>query len=338
MNAMPRFFLLLILISLCSCKEEYWDVEIDDIDYQANFVRLDTAVFALSGAELQSRYQGLLEIHPDFLTDYVEDIMRIGDARQPMTPGLLSQFIDDPLWRGLQNFVWENFPDLKAEEQEMERALKRYAAFFGEEQLPDLVAYNSGFNVGVYPTDYWIGVGLEWFAGKDNKWVKQLPPDIFPQYKRDKMERQYLVPNALRGWLMYRYRELAQDEDLLGEMIFAGKVLYLTRILLQLEDEQRVLNYSPSQMRWARENEYLVWKNLVERDLVYNQDPMEINKLMNDGPFTPGMPQESPGAIGKWLGYRMMEYYVKKNPNITLPELMRESDKKKILKAYKPGK
>lgn len=308
------------------------------VDYDATMLRLDRDIFAIEPSMAGSQCAELAEQYGTVYSDYIEDIMRIGNAASPMTASLLMRFTTDPVWEGLQGEVARTFPDLSPFEQELGNGMKRYAVFFEEEELPQLVAYNSGFNVGVYPSDAWLGVGLEWFAGSDHKYVKQLPPDLFPQYKRDKMQPGYMVPNMLRGWVMYKFQDLSTEEDLLAEMVFAGKMVFLTKVLLELDEEIRVLNYSQAQLDWCRSNEYDIWKNLVERDLVFSKDMMEINKLINDGPFTPGMPPESPGGVGRWVGYRMVEAFAKKHPELTLGEIVRFKDHRQFLKNYKPGR
>ncbi len=313
-------------------------MDTSNVAYEPVFSRLDREVFAIEPHDALDGHSKLSEKYGEVYSDYIEDIMRIGLTDNPMTASLLMRFTTDKPWLGLQEQVENAFPQMDAFEQELGEGMKRYAMHFNDRQLPQLVAYNSGFNVGIYPADAWLGIGLEWYAGSDHKWVKQLPPDLFPQYKRDKMQPEYLVPNALRGWLLFRFREMAGEEELLAEMIFAGKVAYITKALLQHNDERRVMNYTEAQLAWSREKEYDVWKSLIERDIIFTTDLMEINKLLNDGPFTPGMPQESPGGIGQWLGYRMVDAFMENNGDMGLAELMQLKDNRQILKQYKPGR
>ena len=338
MTQILRSCIFFLAVVVAGCSDHRFDADVSNIEYRAEFERLDKAVFALDRDEPLPGYRALLEKHDVIFVDYVEDIMRTGEASNPMTAALLMRFTEERVWSGLQEHIESVFPQLTPFEQELRNGLKRFAYFFNENQLPRLAAYNSGYNVGIYPSDEWLGVGLEWYAGTDHKYVNQLPPDLFPQYKRDKMQPQFMVPNALRGWLLYRFREKSGGENLLSELIFAGKVTYLTEVLLELDGEQRVLNFTDPQMQWSYDNEYDVWKNLVERDMIFSNDRMEINKLMNDGPFTPGMPQESPGGVGKWIGYRMVKAFMDNNPELTLPGLMAVDDGRRILKYYKPGR
>ena len=56
---------------------------------------------------------------------------------------------------------------------------------------------------------------------------------------------------------------------------------------------------------------------------------------MNDGPFTPGFPRESPGHVGEWIGWRMVQAYLEDNPATSWPDLL-TVDPRTVLKSYKP--
>jgi uncharacterized protein YjaZ len=59
---------------------------------------------------------------------------------------------------------------------------------------------------------------------------------------------------------------------------------------------------------------------------------------MNDGPFTAEVTQDSPGRLGVWVGWRIVDSYMRNNKDVTLCELMNENDAQKILEQsyYKP--
>src|SRR5690606_24523461 len=96
----------------------------------------------------------------------------------------------------------------------------------------------------------WIGVGLEWYSGDDLPIIKRLPPDLFPKYKTEVMQPKYLVPNAVKGWLMVRYSNRAEGGALVDQMLFMGKVLYITQALLSDLGVDDLMNYSESEMEW----------------------------------------------------------------------------------------
>ncbi len=270
----------------------------------------------------------------DFFGLYCTQIMQMPEPENPMLPGFMMRFTNDPVWADLGSLISEAYPDLNVQEKELGSWLASYAAHFNLDTLPQLVAYNSGFNVGIFPSDRWLGVGLEWYLSSDNRVVRKLPPDLFPQYKRDKMRPEYLSINAFKGWLFYRHQELS-GEDLINQIVFRGKVLFLTKVLSNVSDEL-LLNYSSDQLEWCRDNEFGIWTHLLENDMVFTKDFREINKLVSDGPFTPGMPPESPGGVGNWLGLQMVESFMDKNGKVSLKELM-STNAQVILQSYKPN-
>jgi hypothetical protein len=173
------------------------------------------------------------------------------------------------------------------------------------------------------------------YCGNDHQIIDQLPPDLFPQYKLDKMVQKFMVPNALKGYLYYVINDESGDNNLLSRMVHSGKVAFISAQLLQTEDYARVLNYSDADYKWCKDSAYDIWKFLLENDLFFNEDPMQINKLMNDGPFTPGMPSESPGGVGNWVGLQMVKEFMKKNSEISLKDLAEMQNDRIFLEYYK---
>jgi hypothetical protein len=115
-------------------------------------------------------------------------------------------------------------------------------------------------------------------------------------------------------------------------------VLYTAEALMDDLGQRLLHNYSTEALNWCVENEFDVWKHFVENDLLFSKDQMAISKMMNDGPFTPGMPPESPGGVGAWVGYRMVKSYMDKQEDATLPSLMQHKADRDFLKYYKPGR
>ena len=56
------------------------------------------------------------------------------------------------------------------------------------------------------------------------------------------------------------------------------------------------------------------------------------------GPNTAGMPAESPGNIGTWLGLQIVKAYVKENPAVELEKMFNDKNAEQFLRKakYKP--
>ena len=70
--------------------------------------------------------------------------------------------------------------------------------------------------------------------------------------------------------------------------------------------------------------------------MLYSKKATDVDRLLNDGPFTNGFPRESPGHIGEWIGYRMVSAYMKAHPEVTMAQLFALDDPRVVLKTYKP--
>lgn len=335
MNTIRVLSIFFVLLVFQSCTDSRWQVDTSSVNYSGEIMRLDRELF--SNRPINPEYlQSLTPKYGEFLNNYLTDIMRVGKVNNPMTAELFNRFLTDPTWIGLQEIIEKHYPDLDSESARLENAFKHYAILFKQKQLPQIVAYNSGFNVGIYPTHDYLGIGLEWYSGGDLDILDRLPPDLFPQYKRDKMKPEYLVPNALKGWLFVEHQSVKNGESLLNRMVFAGKILFTAHILLEELPDGELINYSDDQLQWCQNQEFQVWNYLLENDLLFSEEAREVEKMMNDGPFTPGMPPESPGGVGNWIGYQMVKAFMERNDKITLPELLHLKNDKVFLKAYKP--
>ena len=70
---------------------------------------------------------------------------------------------------------------------------------------------------------------------------------------------------------------------------------------------------------------------------MYNKDYNSYSTFFSDSPFTKGMPKESPGRLGYWVGYKIIESYMINN-RVSLSELMKNDNSQEILlqSKYKP--
>ncbi len=98
------------------------------------------------------------------------------------------------------------------------------------------------------------------------------------------------------------------------------------------------IGFSPAAMNWCEEHEARVWAHLVDEELLYSTEHMSINKWINQAPFVAGIPKESPGRLGQWVGWMIVRSYMQNNPETTILELMEIQDAQRILteSKYKP--
>jgi len=316
--------------------ERHTELPIDEVSLAVEIGRLDRDMFLSTGDSAKAKSLKAYATYGEFYRTYIEDILQGAPLEDPRLAMVLTRFTTDPDWMSVQRAADSVLGDLEPQRQDFEAAFKRLKVLFPDSLTPRIVAFNSGFNYGIFPTDSVLGVGVEWFIGKDHPVIGYLAPESFPQYVKDRMRPEMLVPSAVKGWLLVHYTRDIRAEDLLTNLVETGKVLFLLDALLPGTDPALKFAFSKEQLAWCEAHEYDIWKDLVAKDELYSKKLEDIGRWMNDGPFTNGLPRESPGHLGEWLGYRMVKAYMEDNPDLSIPQLLALDDPRVILKTYKP--
>lgn len=326
---------VLSLVAACGGAEERRDVP-DAVDPGIRIERLDQDLFAAVEDTVSNFNLGLYAKYGEFYKLYVERVLQAAPFDDPRLPMALISFTHDPDWSAVQATADSVLGDMAEEEADFNQAFGRLKAAFPDSLVPRIIAFNSGFNYGVLPTDSVLGFGVEWFVAQHSPVIHYLSPDVFPQYRKERMRPELLVPSVVKGWLQVHYTRDVGGEDLLTNLVMIGKVMALLDHLLPATDASLKFAFTPEQLKWCEDHEFNIWREIVAKELLYAKDAKEIDRFMNDGPFTPGFPRESPGHVGEWIGYRMVQSYLKANPAATFAELFALQDPQAILRTYKP--
>lgn len=298
--------------------------------------RLDRDLFSSATDTAGNFHLRLFAEYGSFYQAYVERVLQVGPVSDPRIAIALTGFVLDPDWRRTQQHADSLLGDMAEQQADFNTAFGRLKSFFPDSLTPRIVTFNSGFNYGIVPTDSVLGIGVEWFTGRDNEVVRFLPTETFPQYMKDRMQPGMLVPSAVKGWLQTHYAPDTRGEDVLTNLVEMGKVMYLLSNLLPETNPAYTFAFSDEQLKWCEDSEFNIWKELIAKEQLYSKKPEDVDRLLNDGPFTNGFPRESPGHIGEWIGYRMVNAYTQEHPEITFADLFAKTDARAVLKSYKP--
>lgn len=323
---------------LVSCNENRLEVNISGIEVEpVKIKRMEKDMFSMDPDSIQSESQKMLDKYGNFyvrfITAYIND-GGIGDSTYGYN---LQMFIRDKDMRRAYEDCVSKYPDLTWLEEDLTQAFKYYRYHFPEKQLPAIVTYMSGFNYPVICTDNTLGIGLEMYMGPNYE-LYEMMGEIFPLYRRKNMDKPYILPDALKGWMISETPMDMNKNDFLSTIIHQGKILYMVDAMLPQTHDTLKMGYTAEQLEWCKAHEFDMWAHFMERNIVYTTDNAEIQKFIIEGPFTAAFSKESPAQVGTWIGWQIVRSYMDKNPDITLEQLMNEKDAQKILmKAkYKP--
>jgi hypothetical protein len=329
---------IVLLICFASCSNDPLKVDVSSVSIpDFNIGRLDQDIFTIDTSNIKAATAQLQSKYGKFYSTFFSHIINNGDIRDSAYEQRLKQFITDRDMRETFETVKKKYPDTDQLKEELSDVFRHLHYYFPEKKLPAVVTMISGYNQWIITVDSTLAIGLEMYLGSDNKFYQML---ALPQYKTMFMNRENIVPDATRELLIAQFPYNMDKNDFLSEIVYFGKILYLTDAMLPETEDSLKIRYSKAQMDYCSKNEFNVWSYFAAQKLLYTTDQMEIMKFTSEGPFTSALSKESAPRIGYWIGWQIVRQYMRANPEISIPELMQETDAQTILKKakYKPGK
>lgn len=328
----------IIVVFISSCGNEPLNVNVSDItipDLTIN--RLEQDLFKMDTVDVLKSTEALKVKYGNFYSSFITGIINNGGLRDSSYGFRIKQFITDQDMKRAYADCQTTFPNTDNLKEQFTNLFKHYKYYFPENNLPKTVTMMSGFNYPVVFMDSTLGIGLEMYLGSDNTFYKML---AFPHYKSAFMNKENIMPDVTRIWMLTEFPYNMQKSDFLSQITYTGKIMYLTDALLPGTADTLKIQYSNQQMEYCIQNEFNIWSYFAAQKLLYTADQAEIMKYTSDGPFTSALSKESAPRIGYWIGWQIVKQYMKNNPDITIPELMKETDAQVILNKakYKPGK
>jgi len=350
MNLKNKIIFILFCFPLlwmsCQCnqaKDKHFDIPNTENRVSLQSMRLDSIVFHSPFIHAQQFQSHLLQTSKNSICPLVEDILRMGPCEDSSTFKQLYQFSVFKDIADLQRAVEGTFTnnEIRQFNQHFSDAFTRLKLTLPNEVIPQMVYMNGGLAAASYAKDEQLFIGLDSYL-YPHPIVKEFPADRFPLYKRKNMQAQYLVPNAIFNWMSYRYSQYdslpPEKNDFLSSLIYSGKLMYATDLLLPEMADSLKMMWSEEEMLWAKEHEFQIWKEIARQEVMFGTQRNEILKWFNEAPhtFAGNIPSDSPAQLGIWMGWQIVKAYMSKNENISLASLLQERNHQKILSAYKP--
>lgn len=313
MNRRGVLFFLLPLALLQACG----DANVKNIPVEITVRRFDTDLRAAAFDTTQ--IPALRREYGAFLEYFSTGLIGIGHSRNPAYARLLGDFVRAPIVETAYRSVAAAFPGEAALNEALTGGFKHLSYYFPDIAVPRVYAYVSGFNEAVMLTDSVLGVGLDRFLSDTCTLYNQLD---FPKYQQRNMRPARIPVMCLQAWLGSEYFPESNGEgNFLQQMIYEGKLLYVTKRCFPRLADTLVFGFTQSQLNWCAQNEATMWTYLLENQLLYINSQFTIQKFTGDAPFTAAFSPEAPGRAVNWLACRIVEAYMKRN-NATFPELM----------------
>ena len=325
--------LILIMLTALACNTE------DRLPKEARqpiavvVERFDQDLFAMDTLQMDMALQGLSQKYPDFFPGYLTAVLGI-HPNDPRAMEAVSAFLASyrPVYHAVGRELLASIEGLPAE---MERALQwmRYLVPGFRPDEPFVIttfigpmdAYES-FSIGDHGdvrTANGVGIALQLHLGSRHPLYESgLEGGVFFDYQVRRFEPGTMLVNAMKNVIEDQFPYTAAGKPLIEEMVEKGKRMYLLKKVLPQVHDSLLVGYTGAQWKGCLDNESTIWQFFVKNDLLYSIEPSINQQYIRDGPKTPELGEASPGYIGLFIGWRIVEAFMNKNPGTSIDTLM----------------
>ncbi|MBR5238932.1 MAG: hypothetical protein IKV26_09600 [Paludibacteraceae bacterium] len=326
---MKRYIYVIAIIgfALISCKREKRHADLTGIECDIKIERFDSLFWGLDTTRLAEEFAKLQAEHPNITPIYTENVVQFGHPDSAITHDTYKLFRSNKEVGKLYEDALKIYADVSDIEKDLTEAFRRAKYFLPQFPTPRVYCHVSGLNQSLIVDEEFISLSIDNYLGADYQLYKEI--GIY-KYQRPNMRREKVAPDYITAWLSSEFSNSLAD-NLLSDMIRYGKILYTVSVLLPKTPERVIMGYSEEQWDWVKKNEANMWNALIASKDLYTTSMMIKNQYIGDGPFTKPFTQESPGRAGTYIGWRIVENYMKHNPQISIQQLLQQPDAQMIL-------
>jgi gliding motility-associated lipoprotein GldB len=331
------FFFTSLFLSSCGNKKR---IDVSKIRLDLHIERFDQSLNSLTPQNLSRTAPILKQQYGSFYNDFMEKMLTVGSTDDTLYYRELRQVLVNPDYIDLKNEVAKTYPDLKDPETELTDAFKHVLYYYPKKHLPRLISFFSGFAYQTIIGDNYIGIGLDMFLGAKSKFYPALRESI-PAYISRRYTPENITPRVIEIFAREElFPEPDADHSMLDKMIYNGRIFYFMNAVMPDAPDSLIIGETSKQLEWCKTNEANIWGYFLQENLLYETDYQKIQKYLSEAPFTPGIGEgnESSPKLGLWAGWQIVKKYMDENPDVTLQQLMQDTDYQKILNRskYKP--
>jgi hypothetical protein len=317
-----------VIMLMVNCRPDPYDRQMPSSGVSVTIERFDQDLFSGDPGNMDSIISFLQHRYGSFFGLFTRRIIAIGDTGSPGFKPLLKSFITNFDNYSAYRKVQQLYPGPGKLEKKLSEAFRQYLRYFPDKKVPRIVAFVSGFNFSVVSDSGLLAIGLDKYLGPEEDYYSRY--GIY-KYLRMNMHADKIPSDCMRLWAETEFAYNDSVNNLLTRMIYEGKIMFFVKAMFPGDPDSLLLGFSGPQMEFCTKNEKQMWTYLVEYKQLFLTDRFTIDKYTLEGPFTSGFSSESPARAAVWIGYRIVEKYMKKNRSLSLEALMKEDDYQKIL-------
>ncbi len=288
--------IFLFLVSFVACsKKENKKIDVSNIGIETNVIRFDQIFYTTPPEKLG-------ELKTEF-------------------PYLFPQANPDSVWVNkmknkdeLELFaetekVYNDFTEEIKQLTELFKHIKYYYPKFKEPKVITLLS-NVDYDSKVVLADSLLFISLDVFLGADSPIYQ-----THPNYIKQNNTKEHLIV-AVAEQFAEQIIPPTNDKSFVSKIVQEGKKLALIQAFLPDVTPQEIIGYSADQYEWAEKSEAEIWKYFIQKEYLYSSDHQLTKRFIEDAPFSKfflEVDKDSPGRIGTWFGWRIVDSYLRHN-------------------------
>jgi gliding motility-associated lipoprotein GldB len=302
MRKIVSFFCAILIFNACD-DENALEKKISRIEVSFQLDRFDRAFATSDAADLPKLKAKYPYLFPEQFAD-----------------SIWIQKSSDPLFQELYREVNQTFGDFEPEKVALKSIFRHVKYYFHKINIPKVVTVISevDFDNKVIWTDSLLLVSADTYLGEEHRFYEGIPG-----YIRSELSREFLPIDAGLAFAQ-NVVPAPKGRQFIETIIYWGKIRYLISVLYPEASPHLWLHYKASAYDWAKNNEAYIWMYFIEKEMLYDTDPNLSERFIAKAPFSKfylEIDNESPGRIGQYLGWRIVDAFMKNN-DVSLQEML----------------
>lgn len=324
-----KFIWFLLPLTLLACTNDRWEVNLNEVQQSTAFKRFDVDFYETDSANFPNQLEKLIQAYPIFFT--TGDSILWYDQRFDRKLLYLKRESN----QAIPPVEWEQI------ESDLSDALKRYYALVPD--ASELTVYTRIADLDFqYPVIFvdsldFVAIELDVFLGENHPEYSRIP-----NYIKRRFTPEHIAPRVMEEIAASRVAPADPEFSLIEDMVRAGIIRFFQSTTLTEKPMHYHFGYTPEQIQFCEDNEATIWMYFVQNQLLFDSSLDTKRRFVLEAPFSKfytEVDNQTPGRIAEWLGFRIVQSYVKKHPDISMQELMETTDYKTLFRnsGYKPS-
>ncbi len=313
--------------------------DVSSIQVELKTQRFEQDFFAMDSNKVADQIPAVIAKYPSFGENFLTTILNVdprwqGDTAANYIKAFMAAY--KPVFDSSQKV----FSDFSIHEKKLEKAFKYARFYFPKYKLPGKIITYIGPMDGygdILDADAVI-IGLQHHLGKDySMYASPWVVETYPAYISARFTPEYIEVNTMKNIVNDMFPEKFEDKSLVIQMVEKGRRLYALQQLLPEVKPHLVIGYTQKQWKESVERQAVIWDLFVQNNYLQTTDYNITKNFIGEAPKTQELGEASPGNIGSFSGWQIVNKYMDKFPETTLPQLMAMNAEEIFQQAkYKP--